>query len=1025
MSITKKADMWTGDPEVEAEIAAKELAWARKDPQAYVNRLTGTMRATWPEVKSALRALNQEGYVCEDQEKQAAKMVKKPKIVEETTMHCPHCDFEFREKCYPQRINFTGEFKDAYDSGEYDDACPECGGIIDEDDADDETIEKRWTNGWFDADSSKQFIEKDKQRRDVKRRRRAERETTKSAADSSMNDRESEQTHSNMVAKFLLKAGAKDKQPEPEKKPSRATIVELLRRAKERSDAGDYPGKNALVRRAMSEGLGEFHRDSRQGRFAGVTHEPSGFRIHVPNDTAAGLPMAKGAAKWDKLLRAGKLSAERMLRNGRVATDYTSGIKNWLRNVGATEPYGKQTLAIGPSQIASPDMNRAQDALRAVRAKLAESPNGSMLPAHLAVSAPDRSVAHRLAALHGVPVDNYKYLPTASDLQASMGRFDAPARRLPRLGDPSVHPSGADNFNRTSWAHNVDDAKSQIGARYNAAENMVYAKPATPVSRHELGHFAQFDMARHAPARLNTRLASDFSRLRASAPEVAHNMLQPKRLPTGQMVRPAGPVEFQAHALAARGTGVNASRIRSATSVGMPTEGSGALVGQYFEGVGSHAANRSAPHIRSATEHLTRNYGVRPNVFSDSMGRTMSSAPRGYTPAWGHYVKSASVLAALRRAMNETHQHPTPAQAASGNYKKGRFSFQGLQIAIENPTDSIRRGTDKNGKKWETRMRCPYGYFTTPGKAAPKGPDNDPIDVFVGPDLKSDVVVVIDQTIDGKFDEHKIVVGCSSEKEAVALYLSNYDKGWKVGPTTVTDVSGLKSWLNSSDTRKPFNKSTYTVQYKAANELRDTVMPVVGVDAAVQLGNAAYGPLAARLSKIRSEGEASMLERLTRALTDGGGKLNIEGPRNGAHVNVDSKTVTLGRNMWNPGILAHEMGHLKHPSWMLKKPLVYATRLGAPAGLYGAMMTDNENTSLGIAGAGSALSAGLLGTELDASRRGFSMLRGMGSGRLAAAKAFVGVPTYAAATVSPLIAHFLRKHLGAFDGNERSKATTK
>jgi hypothetical protein len=162
--------------------------------------------------------------------------------------------------------------------------------------------------------------------------------------------------------------------------------------------------------------------------------------------------------------------------------------------------------------------------------------------------------------------------------------------------------------------------------------------------------------------------------------------------------------------------------------------------------------------------------------------------------------KEASTLPGdLRRAINQTHTHPTPGQIDAGNYAKGTFPWKGLTIKIENPEGTTRSGVSKSGKKWSVVMKSTYGYFrNTDGK------DGDPVDVFIGPDVESDVVAVIDQEIDGKFDEHKVIIGVKDEKQARETYLSNYQKGWKCGPITMTNVDNFKKWLRDGDTKQPF-----------------------------------------------------------------------------------------------------------------------------------------------------------------------------------------------------------------------------
>lgn len=142
---------------------------------------------------------------------------------------------------------------------------------------------------------------------------------------------------------------------------------------------------------------------------------------------------------------------------------------------------------------------------------------------------------------------------------------------------------------------------------------------------------------------------------------------------------------------------------------------------------------------------------------------------------------------------------PTPAQIEAGNYKKGHVSILGLDVSIENPKGSTRSGTDPDGKEWSVTMNNHYGYIRKT-----QGADGDHVDVFVGPNPASQQVFVVDQVDkSGKFDEHKALIGFSSEQEAVEGYKANYDKNWKVGPVTAMSADQFKQWVNSGDTAKP------------------------------------------------------------------------------------------------------------------------------------------------------------------------------------------------------------------------------
>ena len=65
----------------------------------------------------------------------------------------------------------------------------------------------------------------------------------------------------------------------------------------------------------------------------------------------------------------------------------------------------------------------------------------------------------------------------------------------------------------------------------------------------------------------------------------------------------------------------------------------------------------------------------------------------------------------------EVETDPTDAQKEAGNYKKVHIKIDNFDISIENPDGSVRKGTNKSGKKWESKMHGHYGYFKrTPSK---------------------------------------------------------------------------------------------------------------------------------------------------------------------------------------------------------------------------------------------------------------------------------------------------------------------
>lgn len=148
--------------------------------------------------------------------------------------------------------------------------------------------------------------------------------------------------------------------------------------------------------------------------------------------------------------------------------------------------------------------------------------------------------------------------------------------------------------------------------------------------------------------------------------------------------------------------------------------------------------------------------------------------------------------------------NPTEAQKEAGNYKKGHIKINGFDVTIEQPAGSVRSGKDANGKEWSVTMNNTYGYIR-----GTESVDGDHIDVFLGPDMNSDMVYVVDQVnTDGSFDEHKVMIGFSSLEDARSAYLSNYEDGWQgLGNITGVALDEFKKWIDSSKRKtKPFSE---------------------------------------------------------------------------------------------------------------------------------------------------------------------------------------------------------------------------
>ncbi len=130
-------------------------------------------------------------------------------------------------------------------------------------------------------------------------------------------------------------------------------------------------------------------------------------------------------------------------------------------------------------------------------------------------------------------------------------------------------------------------------------------------------------------------------------------------------------------------------------------------------------------------------------------------------------------------------------QKGRGYALQGKISFQGLPISIEQERGSYREGTDANGREWRTLMTVPYGAIR-----ATKANDGDNVDCYVGLDKFSDSVFVIHQnTLQGVYDEDKVILGAHSKAEAKELYLRHVDDPKYFGSIDEYDMKTFKRML--------------------------------------------------------------------------------------------------------------------------------------------------------------------------------------------------------------------------------------
>ena len=172
-------------------------------------------------------------------------------------------------------------------------------------------------------------------------------------------------------------------------------------------------------------------------------------------------------------------------------------------------------------------------------------------------------------------------------------------------------------------------------------------------------------------------------------------------------------------------------------------------------------------------------------------------------------VNEQPLSAKIEAASAEVNTDPTEAQKEAGNYKKGHVQVGTFDITIEQPQGSVRKGTDADGKQWESKMNNTYGYIR-----GAVGVDGDHIDVFLSNDIdgwNGRKVYVVDQyNPDGSFDEHKVMLGFNDADEAKGDYLANYEQGWENGrriDITGVNLEDFEKWIESSKRKtKPFGE---------------------------------------------------------------------------------------------------------------------------------------------------------------------------------------------------------------------------
>jgi len=209
--------------------------------------------------------------------------------------------------------------------------------------------------------------------------------------------------------------------------------------------------------------------------------------------------------------------------------------------------------------------------------------------------------------------------------------------------------------------------------------------------------------------------------------------------------------------------------------------------------------NKATPEQREMMESGEAREG-----FVDKFGKRIYRETPSAGPAVQKGPQKVTTAKQLNEAASITDPNPTYQAIKDGTYRKGEAEIHGMPIVIENAKGSTRKENVPPGKKpsWRVRMKAVYGYF----KKGRKSKDGDNIDVFVGEDVTSPNVYIIDQlNEDGTFDEPKVMLGYKTRKQAQMAYRAHYPKGFDFNNMRVTkkSVDEFKKWLKEGDPKKP------------------------------------------------------------------------------------------------------------------------------------------------------------------------------------------------------------------------------
>jgi hypothetical protein len=192
-----------------------------------------------------------------------------------------------------------------------------------------------------------------------------------------------------------------------------------------------------------------------------------------------------------------------------------------------------------------------------------------------------------------------------------------------------------------------------------------------------------------------------------------------------------------------------------------------------------------------------RGYALRPRATADALAAAPRAAPG--QPSEGSTPVDVAAHEAASSPRNDL-APPTAAQALAGNHAKGHARIGGLDLSIENPEGSVREDKRNHPPRWRVTMAAHYGDI----KGA-RDNTGENVDAYIKPGTRPDysgAVYVVDQIDDrtGRFDEPKVLIGYSTQREAEAAYDAHHSDGrgpLRRGAVTAMAWPDFRQWVTS------------------------------------------------------------------------------------------------------------------------------------------------------------------------------------------------------------------------------------